>query len=147
MINESEFYTAANASIVTGCTLRQLQYWRIQSIVLPIVDAKGTGHSVYYSVKNLRELVIFKELLDHGLNFRFAQRCLNLLRVLNPNFNEVHCTTRYYFTSDRHQNIWLHSNKQEQLDYVLNGQPSYPLWLDRIYSKLTAAINGHQTKQ
>ena len=50
-----KFFTSKNAALITGCTLRQLQYWREKGVIVPVVSATGTGRSVYYSRSELVE--------------------------------------------------------------------------------------------
>ena len=58
------FFTSKQTSAMTGCTLRQLQYWREQKVIVPTVDATGKGRSVFYTEVDLVALMIMKKLLD-----------------------------------------------------------------------------------
>lgn len=49
------FFTSKQAAEITGCTLRQLQYWREKGAVVPTISGTGTGRSVYYSRSELVE--------------------------------------------------------------------------------------------
>lgn len=44
------------AAQLTGCTPRQIQYWREKGIVVPVISDTGNGRSIYYSSSNLVEL-------------------------------------------------------------------------------------------
>jgi DNA-binding transcriptional MerR regulator len=46
---EEPFFSSREAAEITGCTLRQLQYWREKDVVIPTINATGTGRSIYRS--------------------------------------------------------------------------------------------------
>jgi DNA-binding transcriptional MerR regulator len=83
---EERFYTTKQAAQVTGCTVRQVQYWRKQKLVMPTIDVSGTGHSIYYSRDDLTELAIIFFFLQHGYSLEAAREVLKQLAELNPNY-------------------------------------------------------------
>ncbi|MFM6396898.1 MerR family transcriptional regulator, partial [Planktothrix sp.] len=63
------FFTSKQASEITGCSLRQLQYWREKGVVVPSISATGTGRSIYYSRSELVKLAAMEYCLSVGLSF------------------------------------------------------------------------------
>lgn len=74
------FYTSTEASQITGCSRRQLQYWRREGVIVPTVNPGGKGRNVYYSESDLIDLAIMEYLLSMNLNFDFCVSILYRLR-------------------------------------------------------------------
>ncbi len=89
------FFTTKRAAEIVGCTVRQAQYWRKQEIVVPTIDASGTGHSVYYSREDLIDLAIVHYLLERGYSFQSAGQTLKQLRDIDPQYNLPENGKRY----------------------------------------------------
>ena len=81
---EEPFFTSKQASDISGCTLRQLQYWREKEIVVPTVGSQGTGRSIYYSPAEVVELGIMEYCLGSGLNMEIAAAALQSLKEKSP---------------------------------------------------------------
>lgn len=79
-IMQEPFFTSKQAAEISGCTLRQLQYWREKEIVIPTIGATGTGRSIYYSPKDVVELAVMEYCLRSGLNLEIATAALKLLK-------------------------------------------------------------------
>ena len=77
---QNDFYTSTEAGQVTGCSRRQLQYWRDKGVVVPTVNPSGKGRNVYYSVRELLSLTVMNYLLSLGLSFELAVQILQILR-------------------------------------------------------------------
>lgn len=77
---QEPFFTSKQAAEISGCTLRQLQYWREKEIVVPTIGSTGTGRSIYYSPKEVVELAVMEYCLRSGLNFDIAAGALKLLK-------------------------------------------------------------------
>ena len=97
---EESFYTSKRAAEIVGCTIRQVQYWRKQRIVVPTIDASGTGHSVYYSRQDLTDLAIVYYLLQRGYSFQAAGEALHQLRDKDPTYNLPTNISRYLLKWD-----------------------------------------------
>jgi DNA-binding transcriptional MerR regulator len=82
---QEPFFTSKQASDISGCTLRQLQYWREKEIVVPTVGSQGTGRSIYYSPAEVVELGIMEYCLGSGLNMEIAAAALQSLKEKSPN--------------------------------------------------------------
>jgi DNA-binding transcriptional MerR regulator len=81
---QEPFFTSKQAADISGCTLRQLQYWREKEIVVPTVGSKGTGRSIYYSPAEVVELGIMEYCLGSGLNMEIAVVALKSLKEKSP---------------------------------------------------------------
>lgn len=81
---EEPFFTSKQAAEISGCTLRQLQYWREKEIVVPTVGSQGTGRSIYYSPADVVELGIMEYCLGSGLNMEIAAAALKSLKDKSP---------------------------------------------------------------
>jgi DNA-binding transcriptional MerR regulator len=81
---QEPFFTSKQAAQISGCTLRQLQYWREKEIVVPTVGSQGTGRSIYYSPSEVVELGIMEYCLGSGLNMEIAAVALKSLKEKSP---------------------------------------------------------------
>lgn len=81
---QEPFFTSKQAADISGCTLRQLQYWREKEIVVPTVGSQGTGRSIYYSPAEVVELGIMEYCLGAGLNMEIAAAALQSLKEKSP---------------------------------------------------------------
>jgi DNA-binding transcriptional MerR regulator len=81
---QEPFFTSKQAADISGCTLRQLQYWREKEIVVPTVGSQGTGRSIYYSPSEVVELGIMEYCLGSGLNMEIAAVALKSLKEKSP---------------------------------------------------------------
>jgi len=77
---QEQFFTTREAAEITGCSRRQLQYWRDKKIVVPTVNTTGKGKNVYYSKSDLLLLTVMHYLLCRGLNFEVCQQALEILK-------------------------------------------------------------------
>ena len=74
---KERFFSSKDISRITGCSLRQLQYWRDKEVVVPFIGATGTGKTIYYSFVELVEVSVIVYLLSVGLNLDLVQKILN----------------------------------------------------------------------
>lgn len=81
---QDTFFTSKQVGELTGCTLRQLQYWREKEIIVPVISETGTGRSIYYSKTNLVELAAILHWLSIGLNFDITSAILETLKDKEP---------------------------------------------------------------
>ena len=82
------FFSSKEAAEITGCSLRQLQYWRERGVVVPPISATGTGRSIYYSRSELAELAVMEYWLSVGLSFEMAAKALQALKQKAPDFSD-----------------------------------------------------------
>ncbi len=77
---QNDFYTSTEVSEITGCSRRQLQYWRDKGVVVPTVNPSGKGRNVYYSIRELLALTLMHHLLSLGLSFEPSVQILEMLQ-------------------------------------------------------------------
>jgi type I restriction enzyme, R subunit len=137
------FLTSKEASEISGCTLRQLQYWREQGVVVPTVDATGRGRSVFYTQDDLVALMVMAQLLAAGLDYVEACAGLGVLKEREPEFFHVSTTNRYFLTRiDHGDRLVIKEFEVEAAQKALiNGQTIIPLWLDQLHQRLIDRIN------
>ncbi len=132
------FFISKDATKITGCTLRQLQYWREKGVIVPMVSATGTGRSVYYSRSELVELTVMVYLLSVGLTFESASGVLQQLREIEPNFAKEKSQRRLMLVFDSSERILklIDFELESAIAFLDRGLPIIPVWLDEIYQKL-----------
>ncbi len=91
---EDIFFTSTEASQITGCSRRQLQYWREKGVIVPTVNASGKGRNVYYSMSDLLQLMVMKYLLSVGLSFETAQESLGMLKKDAPELFDANASSK-----------------------------------------------------
>jgi DNA-binding transcriptional MerR regulator len=138
------FFTSKEAARITGCTLRQLQYWREKEVIVPTVNATGTGRSIYYSRPELIKLTLMEYWLSLGLSFEMAQHLLQQLQDSEPEFAEPNNEKRMML-------IWSGSegilrlrdfDRETAIASLDRGQPIIPVWLDRIHQQLNQKLKS-----
>jgi DNA-binding transcriptional MerR regulator len=139
---DERFYTSTEASQITGCTRRQLQYWREKGVIVPTVNPSGKGRNVYYSESDLLILAVMEYLLSIGLSFDVSHEVLEILKKKEPwlfdeslakdenkrlmLFFKINCNAVHLTEFD----LKLAQEKIEE------GCPVVPFWFDRIYETL-----------
>ncbi len=139
---QETFFTTKQAAEITGCSLRQLQYWRESGVVVPVITETGTGRSIYYSRSNLVELAAIAYWLSVGLSFELARETLKTLKEREPEF----------FSPSQRVRLMLYRHPTEQsFDLVefdsskaialwAEGLPVVPVWLDVIHQQLEVRL-------
>ncbi|WP_041933363.1 MerR family transcriptional regulator [Gloeothece verrucosa] len=132
------FFSSKEAAEITGCTLRQLQYWREKGVVVPTVNATGTGRSIYYSRSELVELAVMEYLLSVGLSFEAASGILQQLKEFEPDFANQKIFKRLMLVFDESVGILKLKDfeKKVAIAFLDQGLPVIPVWLDVIHQKL-----------
>ena len=136
------FFSSREAAEITGCTLRQLQYWREKEVVVPTINATGTGRSIYYSWANLVELAVMAYWLSLGLTFEVAHESLTRLREIEPRFVEPQITKRFMLKWEEKVGKLelVEFDRESATSFLEQGQPVIPIWLDQIYQQLQAKL-------
>ena len=139
------FFTSKQAAEITGCTLRQLQYWREKGVVVPVVEATGKGRSVYYSQPDLVTLAAMEYCLSFGLSFEVARETVKALKEKEPEFSNPTETRRFM--------LWRETQEQElelvefdlerAIASLREGQPAIPIWLDTIHQQLIKRLKNY----
>ncbi|WP_138505221.1 MerR family transcriptional regulator [Nostoc sp. PA-18-2419] len=139
---QETFFTSKQAAEITGCTLRQLQYWREKGVVVPVIGETGTGRSIYYSKPNLMELAAMLYFLSMGLSFDIASTTLKTLRDKEPELFESGKGSRWMLLFEGHKrslNLVVY-DREQAIASLDEGKPVIPVWLDEIYQKLALKL-------
>jgi DNA-binding transcriptional MerR regulator len=137
---QEQFFTSKQAADMTGCTLRQLQYWREKEVIVPTISATGTGRSIYYSKHNLVELAGMAYLLSVGLSFDIASSTLAKLQAEEPELFTSGKGKRWMLVWDGERLELVEYNRKIAIASLDQGKPVIPVWLDVIYQKLSELI-------
>ena len=151
---QEKFYTSTDAAQITGCTPRQLQYWRQKGVVVPTVNTTGTGRNVYYSVADLLELTAMQYLLSTGLNFDICQGALDILKKLEPRFFRE---TSSYKPMKRFMLVQrsllnrvelTEFNEDKAIEAIRSGRAVVPFWTELVRDQLEKRMQcfGEQLK-
>ncbi len=141
---QETFFTSKQAAKITGCSLRQLQYWREKGVVVPVISGTGTGRSLYYSRSDLVELAVMEYCLSVGLSFDMARQSLKMLKDKEPELFNPEKAGRWMLA----WNTKMRSLELVEFDWedaiasLKAGQPVIPLWLDGIHNSLMKRLVG-----
>ncbi len=139
---DENFYTSTEASQITGCSRRQLQYWREKSVVVPTVNPSGKGRNVYYSDSDLVALTVMEYLLSIGLSFDVCQHVLGILKARESWMFEESVTEeemkRLMLVPDSVEQPFklMDFDRSLAIETIDAGLPVVPFWSDRIYKRL-----------
>jgi DNA-binding transcriptional MerR regulator len=138
----NEFFTSKQAAEITGCSLRQLQYWRDKGVIVPTVSASGTGRSIYYSRSELVELAVMGYWLSVGLSFETALKALQMLRDKELQYSSPDRSRRLMLVWEwKGRSLMLLEFNHETAHAALDkGLPVIPVWLDAIHQRLQNAL-------
>jgi DNA-binding transcriptional MerR regulator len=149
---EEEFFTSKDAAKITGCTPRQLQYWRQKKLVVPTVNTTGTGRNVYYSVSDLLQLKVMRQLLSVGLSFEVCKDTLDSLRKLEPQFFKE----TFSYKAKKRFMLWQQSpqhmvelsefNEEKAIAAIRDGRAVIPFWTETVGHQLNEEMELFKQK-
>jgi DNA-binding transcriptional MerR regulator len=139
---QETFFTSKQAAEITGCTLRQLQYWREKGVVVPTISATGTGRSVYYSRSDLMALAAMEYCLSVGLSFETAATTLKNLKEKEPEFTNPERQRRFMLGWDaKERSLQLVEFDLEiAIASLKSGELVIPVWLDQIHQRVASRV-------
>jgi len=139
---QETFFTSKEAAQITGCTLRQIQYWREKGIVVPVISDTGTGRSIYYSRSNLVELAAMVYWLSTGISFDIACETLKQLKEQESELFISGKGKRFMLLlSAQDDSLSLVEFDRERAIASLDeGKAIIPVWLDVIYQGLASKL-------
>ncbi len=74
-------YTTGEVAQATGFTVRQLDYWAVNGLLIPSIrQSHGSGTRKLYSIDDLIRLQFIKQLKFYGWSTRKIARAVNILR-------------------------------------------------------------------
>jgi DNA-binding transcriptional MerR regulator len=135
-----ETFTSREVVSFTGITLRQLQWWDEQGIVVP----ERSGHSRLYSLEDLTEIAVICELRRRGFSL---QRVRKVVRFLQREFSKrlaetVSGTSGYHLLTDG-KSLYLETSARQILDILKNSrQPMLAICLSDTVRSVRAVIRG-----
>ena len=130
---QKPFFTSKEAAQMSGCTLRQLQYWREKGTVVPTIDSTGTGRSIYYSPKEVVELAVMEYCLKSGLNFDIAAAALKLLKDRSPDLIQTVSQPWLFSWDDREERLkMVNFDEQIAIEWLKAGRVVIPLCLEKL---------------
>ncbi|MBD2294806.1 MerR family transcriptional regulator [Anabaena sphaerica FACHB-251] len=135
---QENFFTSKEAAQLTGCTLRQIQYWREKGIVVPVIGDTGTGRSIYYSRSNLVELAAMVYWLSTGISFDIACETLKRLKEQEPELFVSGKGKRFMLLLSAQEDSLslVEFDKKIAIASLDEGKAVIPVWLDIIYQQL-----------
>jgi DNA-binding transcriptional MerR regulator len=130
---QEPFFTSKQASEISGCTLRQLQYWREKEIVVPTVGSQGTGRSIYYSPAEVVELGIMEYCLGSGLNMEIAAAALKSLKEISPDLIQT-VSQPWLLSWDKHKKVLelVDFNEIQAIEWLKAGRVSILLRFEKV---------------
>ncbi|PHV61486.1 MerR family transcriptional regulator [Cyanobacterium aponinum] len=134
------FFSSKDISLITGCSLRQLQYWRDKEIIVPLIMATGTGKTIYYSFVELVEVSVMVYMLSVGLNLEMVQKILNDLREKEPSFINKDFKKRFMVIANDGTVELLPYQRERAIALLEEGKAIVPLWIDQIHQQLTEKV-------
>ncbi|MDH6103776.1 MerR family transcriptional regulator [Chrysosporum ovalisporum ANA283AFssAo] len=139
---EEIFFTSKQAAEITGCTLRQVQYWREKGIVVPVISETGTGRSIYYSRSNLVELAAMVYWLSVGISFDIACQTLKKLKEEEPELFSSGQGKRFMLLSEAQDKSLslVEFDRKSAIASLDEGKPVIPVWLDVVYQGLVSKL-------
>jgi DNA-binding transcriptional MerR regulator len=138
---QETFFTSKEAAQITGCTLRQIQYWREKGIVVPVISETGTGRSIYYSRSNLVELAALVYWLSTGISFDIACFILKQLKEEEPELFISGHGKRFMLLLSRYDSLSLvEFDRKRAIASLDQGKSVIPVWLDVIYQGLASKL-------
>lgn len=142
---QETFFTSKQTAEITGCTLRQLQYWREKGVVVPTISGTGTGRSVYYSRSDLAALAAMEYCLSAGLSFETAATTLKQLQEKQPEFTNPASQGRFMLWWDKQERSLqlVEFDLEKAIASLKSGQPVIPLWLDQIHQQVLSKLKGY----
>lgn len=135
-MKQEAFFSSKDISRITGCSLRQLQYWRDKEVVVPFIGASGTGKTIYYSSVELVEVSVMVYLLSVGLNLEMVQKILADLRTQEPDFTDTACKKRFMVVAGDGTVNLLPYEREEAIALLEKGRGIIPLWIQTIHQNI-----------
>lgn len=143
-IMQDAFFTSKQAAEITGCTLRQLQYWREKGVVVPTISGTGTGRSVYYSRSEVMELAVMEYCLRTGLNFEISAATVKRLKDENlilPSSVKAPRRFMVWWDGKKRKLQLMEFDLKKAIALLEQGKPVIPVWLDEIYQLLAKKLS------
>ena len=134
-------FTTREVVALTGISPRQLQWWDEQGIVVPA----RAGHQRMYSLDDLAEVAVVRELRQRGFSLQKIRRVIRFLqKELGKRLVEtVSAASEYHLLTDgRH--IYLEDSARGVVNLLKNArQPMLSVCLSDAIQRVLDPIGGH----
>jgi DNA-binding transcriptional MerR regulator len=112
-------FTSVEVAQLTGITLRQLQWWDEQKIVV----ASRQGHRRIYSLDDVAEIAIICDLRRRGFSLQKIRRVVRFLQkeLGRRLVQSVRAADEYHLLTDGHH-IYLEDSARGVVDLLKNSQ-------------------------
>jgi DNA-binding transcriptional MerR regulator len=123
---------------LTGITLRQLQWWDEQGIVVP----DRAGHRRLYSLADLSEVAVICELRDRGFSLQRVRKVVRFLQQgLGKRLAELVGETAEYHLLTDGNSLYLETSPEHIVDILKNArQPMLGVCLTDTVRRVRAHI-------
>jgi DNA-binding transcriptional MerR regulator len=142
------FFTSKDAARITGCTLRQLQYWRENDIVVPSIGSTGTGRSVYYSPNDVAELEVIGYCLRSGLTLEIAVAVLKALKEQSADLLHTISQKTWLLSWNESSEVMEIAafDEHKAMEWLRSRRVVIPLWI-RALSMLLEGMAAEAAKK
>ncbi|AFY30981.1 MerR family transcriptional regulator [Calothrix sp. PCC 7507] len=142
------YFTSKEAAEITGCTLRQLQYWRDKGVLTPGISDVGNGRTIYYSQSSLVELAAMVYWLSVGLSLDLACETLKNLKYAEPDLFISGKGKRFMLLQETPETALtlVEYDRERAIAFLDAGKPVIPVWLDVIYHQLLQKLEKQAVK-
>ncbi|WP_017654038.1 MerR family transcriptional regulator [Fortiea contorta] len=142
------YFTSKEASEITGCTLRQLQYWRDKGVLTPGISDVGNGRTIYYSKSSLVELAAMVYWLTVGLSLDLACETLKNLKDVEPDLFTCGRGRRFMLLQEASATTLslVEYDRNQAIAFLDAGKPVIPVWIDVIYQQLLQKLEKQAVK-
>jgi DNA-binding transcriptional MerR regulator len=87
---QEQVYTTTEVAQITGFTLRQLDYWAREKMIMPSFrQAHGSGSRRLYTVEDLVQLNIVRQLKKHNWSTQKIHKAIETLKDIMNNANPL----------------------------------------------------------
>ena|SRR5256886_7036541 len=87
---QEPFYTTTEVAHITGFTLRQLDYWAREKMIIPsFQQAHGSGSRRLYTVEDLVQLNIVRQLKKHNWSTQKIHKAIETLKDIMNDANPL----------------------------------------------------------
>jgi DNA-binding transcriptional MerR regulator len=131
-------FTSQEVVVLTGITLRQLQWWDERGVVQPMRQ----GHRRVYSVKNVTEVAVICELRRKGFSLQGVRKVLPFLkREFGSGWAEIVARNSEYHLLTDGKHLYLETSAQQIVDILKNSsQPILGVCLSDAVRQVRAEI-------
>ncbi|MDI6874178.1 MerR family transcriptional regulator [Candidatus Solincola sp.] len=126
-------FSAEQAACISGCTMRQLRYWRDTGLIEPAVPPGRHGGREGYDFRNLVELRTVVGMLKRGISLQKIRKTLDFLR------QKADCSrplSECKLITDGSTIFEICERPQQLLDTLRKGQIAFYIALDGIMEEL-----------